>query len=58
MSSLWEVMKVFGLDIPNHRGLTNLDLSEYAKKLGIEHFRGGGGVLRLWCNGTLYLIIT
>ena len=43
MSSLWEVMKVFGLDIPNHRGLTNLDLSEYVKRLGIEHFRRGGG---------------
>ena len=33
-------MKVFGLGIPNHRGLTNLDLSEYAKRLGIEHFQG------------------
>ena len=33
-------MKVYGLDIPDDKGLTNFDLCEYAKKLKIEHFRG------------------
>ena len=33
-------MWIDGLDIPDDKGLTNLDLSEYARKLGIEHFRG------------------
>ena len=33
-------MKVYGLDIPNDRGLTNIDLCEYAQKLKIDFFRG------------------
>ena len=33
-------MKVYGLDIPDDKGLTNFDLCEYAKKLKIEHFCG------------------
>ena len=33
-------MKVYGLDIPDAKGLTNFDLDKYAKKLNIKHFRG------------------
>ena len=33
-------MWVYGHDIPDDKGLTNLDLIEYVRKLGIEHFRG------------------
>ena len=33
-------MWVYGHDIPDDKGLTNLDLMEYVRKLGIEHFRG------------------
>ena len=33
-------MKVYGWNIPDNKGLTNLDISEYARKLGIENFRG------------------
>ena len=33
-------MKVFELDIPPERGLTNLDLMRYASILRIPHFRG------------------
>ena len=33
-------MKVYGLDIPDDRGLTNFDLCEYAQKLNIENVRG------------------
>ena len=33
-------MNVYGLDIPSGKGLTNLDLQEYARRLGIKHFRG------------------
>ena len=33
-------MKVFGLNIPDDKGLTNIDLCEYARELGIEKFRG------------------
>ena len=33
-------MKVFELDIPSDRGLTNFDLISYIKKLGVPYFRG------------------
>ena len=33
-------MKVYGIDIPDGKGLTNFDLREYARELGIDHFRG------------------
>ena len=33
-------MKVFGLNIPETKGLTNMELESYAKKLGINNFRG------------------
>ena len=33
-------MKVYGWNIPDNKGLTNLDISEYARKLGIQNFRG------------------
>ena len=33
-------MKVYGLDIPNGRGLTNIDLYRYAHELKIDNFRG------------------
>ena len=33
-------MKVYGLDIPSGKGLTNVDLQEYARRLGIKLFRG------------------
>ena len=33
-------MKVYGLDIPDDEGLTNIELAEYVKTLGIKHFRG------------------
>ena len=33
-------MKVFGLNIPETKGLTNIELESYAKKLGINNFRG------------------
>jgi len=33
-------MKVYGLEIPDTKGLTNVDLIELAKKLKIENFRG------------------
>ena len=32
--------EVYGLEISTDKGLTNLELSEYAKKVGIEIFRG------------------
>ena len=33
-------MKVYGIDIPDDKGLTNFDLQEYApQELGISHFR-------------------
>ena len=31
---------MYGLNIPDSEGLTNLDLAKYARELGIEHFRG------------------
>ena len=34
------MMNVFELTIPTDKGLTNVDLLFYAKKLGIKHFRG------------------
>jgi len=33
-------MKVFGLEIPDSKGLTNFELIDYAKKLNIKTFRG------------------
>ena len=33
-------MIVYGLDIPDNKGLTNIELAEYVKALGINHFRG------------------
>ena len=33
-------MKVFGLNIPDAKGLTNIELEDYAQKLGIDNFRG------------------
>ena len=33
-------MKVYGLEIPDTKGLTNFDLIELAKKLKIKNFRG------------------
>ena len=33
-------MKVYGIDIADDKGLTNFDLREYTRGLGIEHFRG------------------
>ena len=33
-------MKIFELTIPNGKGLTNIELGMYAKKLGIKYFRG------------------
>ena len=30
-------MKVYGIDIPDDKGLTNFDFREYARELGIEH---------------------
>ena len=33
-------MEVYGLHIPDTKGLTNIDLYKYAKKLNIEEFRG------------------
>ena len=33
-------MKLYGLNIDSVRGLTNLDLIEYAHRLGIKHFWG------------------
>ena len=33
-------MKVYGIDIADDKGLTNFDLREYARELGIDHFRG------------------
>ena len=33
-------MKVFGLNISSAKGLTNIELEVYARKLGIEKFRG------------------
>ena len=33
-------MKVYGWNITDNKGLTNLDISEYARKLGIQNFRG------------------
>ena len=32
-------MNVYGWNIPNNKGLTNLDIKEYAQKLGIQNFR-------------------
>ena len=31
-------MKVYGIDIPNGKGLTNFDLREYARELGVDYF--------------------
>ena len=33
-------MKVFGLNIPDAKGLTNIELEVYVKKLEINNFRG------------------
>ena len=33
-------MKVYELNIPDNKGLTNVDLLKYAQSLGIDHFRG------------------
>ena len=33
-------MKVYGLNIPDDRGLTNIDLYKYVRELGIDNFRG------------------
>ena len=33
-------MKVYGIDIPSDRGLTNFDIEKYASDLGIPNFRG------------------
>ena len=33
-------MKVYGLVIPDDKGLTNIDLYKYARQLNIPHFRG------------------
>ena len=33
-------MKVYGLDISDNRGLTNIDLYRYAQELMIDNFRG------------------
>ena len=33
-------MKVYGLIIPDAKGLTNVELDMYAKKLRINNFRG------------------
>ena len=33
-------MKVYGLDISDNRGLTNIDLYRYAQELKIDNFRG------------------
>ena len=33
-------MKVYGLDIPSNKGLTNLEIIGYVKKLKIPNFRG------------------
>ena len=33
-------MKVYGLNIPSDKGLTNFELEEYPKRLGIKHFLG------------------
>ena len=33
-------MKVYGLNIPDQKGLTNSDLVRYARELEIENFRG------------------
>ena len=33
-------MKVYGLEIDSGMGLTNLELAEDARKLGIKYFRG------------------
>ena len=32
-------MKVYGIDIPSDRGLTNIDIENYASKLEIPYFR-------------------
>ena len=35
------VMKIYGLNIPDDRGLTNIDLYRYARELNIDdYFRG------------------
>ena len=33
-------MKVYGIDIPSNKGLTNADIEGYVKKLKIPNFRG------------------
>ena len=33
-------MKVYGIEIPSDKGLTNVDIESYVKKLKIPHFRG------------------
>ena len=34
------VMKVYGLNISDDRGLTNMDLYRYSRELNIDDFRG------------------
>ena len=38
--SLLLVMKVYGVTIPVHKGLTNLELAKYVQELKIPNFRG------------------
>ena len=33
-------MKVYGLNIPDNKGLTNIDIYKYVRELQIPHFRG------------------
>lgn len=33
-------MKVYGLNIANDKGLTNIDILRYVRELGIDNFRG------------------
>ena len=33
-------MKVYGIGIPSDKGLTNVDIESYVKKLKISNFRG------------------
>ena len=33
-------MKVYGLQIADNKGITNVELEAYARKLGIENLRG------------------
>ena len=38
--SSFSMMKVFELDIPSERGLTNFDLISYIEQLKVPYFRG------------------